>query len=153
MRKSFRLFICQSPTERSIDVWIIAHHKTFPFVSSLIWRNVSSRSWLQQSKQIQITHNDSRVSIAWTNMDRWDLVWFLFRFLASHLYGKILLSGTSYCLCLLTLWKSCCLLMYHIWSMRCCRLYSIAFIVSFALAAFGSRVCLPIWTSKCTFCA
>lgn len=149
MRKSFRLFICQNPTERSIDVWIIAHHKTFPFVSSLIWRNVSSRSWLQQSKQIQITHNDPRASIAWktwrdetwSGSDFWPVI-YMVRFCCQALPTA----------CLLTLWKSCCLLMYHIWSMRCCRLYSIAFIVSFALAAFGSRVCSPIWTSKCTFC-
>lgn len=151
MRKSLRLFICQNPTERSIDVWIIAHHKTFPFVSSLIWRNVSSRSCLQQSKQKQITHNDCRVEWkTWMKVglhgscsDFWPV---------NNLYGKILLSDTYYCLCLLTLWKSCCLLMYHIWSMRCCRLYSVVFIISFAWAALGFRVCSPIWKSKCTFC-
>ena len=45
MKKSFSLLTCQTPIDSRMVVCTTAHQRTFPFVSSLIWRKVSSRSF------------------------------------------------------------------------------------------------------------
>ena len=48
MKKSLRDFIWKIPTEIKINVCVNAHHKTLLFVSSLVIRNFSSRSYIEE---------------------------------------------------------------------------------------------------------
>ena len=48
IKKSLRDFIWKIPTEIKINVCVNAHHKTLLFVSSLVIRNFSSRSYIEE---------------------------------------------------------------------------------------------------------
>lgn len=48
MKKFLRDFIWKIPTEIKISVCVNAHHKTLLFVSSLVIRNFSSRSYREE---------------------------------------------------------------------------------------------------------
>lgn len=52
MKKSLSRFICQKPTDNSIEVCTTAHHSTLLLVSSLIWRNTSSFSWTKEKQKL-----------------------------------------------------------------------------------------------------
>lgn len=144
MKKSLSRFICQKPTDRRIEVCTTAHHKTLLLVSSLIWRNVSSFSWIIRGDKKGLKSITRYIS-------------------CYHIIPVLLLS---YChvmklshfqprqqkYFLFTLWYSCCLVICVIWSMRWLRLLSRLSMLCLVLSTLGSIECSPIWTSKCSFC-